>query len=105
MSLLKERGVLFGTSVLVTPRNFKEVTSREFIEALIQRGVFFVWYLTYKPVGDKIDLKLLFSPNQRHLLSEKAIEIRNSLPIITIDHENDAAQVIHTTIMYAERPG
>jgi MoaA/NifB/PqqE/SkfB family radical SAM enzyme len=93
MSLLKERGVLFGTSVLVTPNNFNEVTSREFIEALIRRGVFFVWYLTYKPVGDKIDLKLLFSPNQRHFLSEKAVEIRNSFPIITIDHENDAAPI------------
>jgi len=93
MRLLKEKGVLFGTSVLVTPRNFHVVTSNEFIEALIKRGVFFVWYLTYKPVGDKIDLKFLFPPNQRQLLSEKAIEIRNTFPIITIDHENDAAPI------------
>jgi MoaA/NifB/PqqE/SkfB family radical SAM enzyme len=93
MGLLKDKGVLFGTSILVTPNNFNVVTSKEFIEELIQRGVFFVWYLTYKPVGDKIDLKLLFPPYQRHLLSEKAIEIRNSFPIITIDHENDVAPI------------
>ena len=40
MSLLKEKGVLFGTSLLVTPNNFHVVTSKEFIEALIKRGVF-----------------------------------------------------------------
>jgi len=93
MSLLKEKGVLFGTSILVTPNNFHVVTSKEFIEVLIKRGVFFVWYLTYKPVGDKIDLKLLFPPNQRQLLSAKAIEIRNTFPLITIDHENDVAPI------------
>jgi MoaA/NifB/PqqE/SkfB family radical SAM enzyme len=93
MSLLKEKGVLFGTSILVTPNNFDIVTSGEFIEELIKRGAFFAWYLTYKPVGDKIDLKLLFPPNQRQLLSAKAIEIRNTFPIITIDHENDAAPI------------
>jgi MoaA/NifB/PqqE/SkfB family radical SAM enzyme len=93
MSLLKEKGVLFGTSVLVTPNNFHVVTSIRFIEALIKRGVFFVWYLTYKPVGDKIDMEFLFPPNQRQLLSSKAIEIRNTFPIITIDHENDAAPI------------
>jgi len=93
MSLLKEKGVLFGTSILVTPDNFNVVTSGEFIEELIKRGVFFAWYLTYKPVGDKLDLTLLFPPHQRHLLSEKVVDIRNSFPIITIDHENDVAPI------------
>jgi len=93
MGLLKEKGVLFGTSILVTPNNFNVVTSGEFIEELIKRGVFFAWYLTYKPVGDKLDLTLLFPPHQRHLLSEKVVDIRNSFPIIAIDHENDAAPI------------
>lgn len=93
MRLLKEKGVLFGTSILVTPNNFNLVTSREFIEELIKRGVFFAWYLTYKPVGAKLDLTLLFPPHQRHLLSEKVVDIRNSFPIIAIDHENDAAPI------------
>jgi MoaA/NifB/PqqE/SkfB family radical SAM enzyme len=93
MSLLKEKGVLFGTSILVTPDNFNVVTSREFIEELIKRGVFFAWYLTYKPVGDKLDLSLLFPPHQRYLLSKKVVEIRNLFPIIAIDHENDVAPI------------
>jgi MoaA/NifB/PqqE/SkfB family radical SAM enzyme len=93
MSLLKERGVLFGTSILVTPNNFDTVTSGTFIEELIKRGVFFAWYLTYKTVGDKLDLTLLFPPHQRSLLSEKVIHIRNTFPIIAIDHENDVAPI------------
>ncbi len=93
MGLLKEKGVLFGASILVTPNNFDIVTSGEFIEELIKRGAFFAWYLTYKPVGDKLDLTLLFPPHQRHLLSEKVFHIRNSFPIIAIDHENDVAPI------------
>jgi len=93
MGLLKEKGVLFGASILVTPNNFDIVTSGEFIEELIKRGAFFAWYLTYKPVGDKLDLTLLFPPHQRDLLSEKVVHIRNSFPIIAIDHENDVAPI------------
>ncbi len=89
----QKKGVLFGTSILVTPNNFNVVTSGEFLEELIKRGVFFTWYLTYKPVGDKLDLTLLFPPHQRHLLSKKVVDIRNSFPIIAIDHENDAAPI------------
>lgn len=93
MSLLRARGVLFGLSILVTPHNFDLVTSNDFIEAMIKRGVFFAWYLTYKPVGDKPDLTMLIPPAQRHLLSERILEIRNSLPIVAIDHESDMSPV------------
>lgn len=93
MSLLKERGILFGVSILATPHNCDLVTSNDFIEEMIKRGVFFAWYLTYKPVGDKPDFTLLIPPAQRHLLSEKIIKIRNSFPIIAIDHENDMSPI------------
>jgi len=93
MSLLKERGVLFGVSILVTPQNYDLVTSIDFIEGMIERGVFFTWFLTYKPVGDRPDLTMLIPPSQRHLLSERIVEIRNSLPVIAIDHESDMSPV------------
>jgi MoaA/NifB/PqqE/SkfB family radical SAM enzyme len=93
MDLLKEKGVLFGVSVLVTPRNFKMVTSQEFIDEMIRRGALFAWYLTYKPVGDKPDMSMLLQPVQRHQLSQKVVEIRNMFPIIAIDHENDVSPI------------
>ncbi len=93
MDLLKENGVLFGMSVLVTPRNFEMVTSEDFVNEMIGRGALFAWYLTYKPVGDKPDMSMLLPPDQRHQLSQKVVEIRNALPIIAIDHENDVSPI------------
>lgn len=93
MDLLKEKGVLFGMSVLVTPRNFEMVTSQDFVNEMIRRGALFAWYLTYKPVGDNPDMSMLLPPDQRHQLSQKVVEIRNTLPIITIDHENDISPI------------
>jgi MoaA/NifB/PqqE/SkfB family radical SAM enzyme len=93
MSLLKDKRVLFGVSVLVTPRNFEIVTSQDFVNEMISRGAFFVWYLAYKPVGDKPDMSMLLLPDQRHQLSQRVIEIRNMLPIIAIDHENDISPI------------
>jgi MoaA/NifB/PqqE/SkfB family radical SAM enzyme len=93
MSLLKEKGVLFGISVLVTPRNFEIVTSEDFVNEMIRRGALFAWYLTYKPVGDKPDMSMLLPPDTRHHLSQRVVEIRNTLPIIAIDHENDISPI------------
>jgi len=93
MDLLKEKGVLFGISVLVTPRNFEMVTSEDFANEMTRRGALFAWYLTYKPVGDKPDMSMLLPPDQRYQLSQKVVEIRNALPIIAIDHENDVSPI------------
>ena len=93
MNLLKEKGVLFGMSVLVTPCNFELVTSKDFVDEMISRGSLFAWYLTYKPVGDKPDMSMLLSTEQRHQLTRRVVEIRNTMPIISIDHENDISPI------------
>jgi len=89
MSLLQEKGLCLGLSVLVTPENFDEVTSDAFIRRMIRQGILMVYYFSYKPVGDRPDLSFILSPDERRLLYQRIMNIRNSYPIIALDHEND----------------
>ena len=52
MDLMKENGLLFGTSICYTSANYKAVTSDEFMDMLISHGVRFNWYFHYMPIGD-----------------------------------------------------
>ena len=47
MDLMKENGLLFGTSICYTSANYKAVTSDEFMDMLISHGVRFNWYFHY----------------------------------------------------------
>ncbi len=55
MSVLKERGILFGVSVTVTKENLKEVTSREFAEEVYQKGCHLIILIEYVAVTEGTD--------------------------------------------------
>ena len=93
MDLMKENGLLFGTSICYTSANYKAVTSDEFMEMLISHGVRFNWYFHYMPVGSDADQNLLLSPEQREHVYRTIREKRdgkNGKPIFTVDFQNDA---------------
>ena len=50
---LKNRGIIFGTSITVTTENYKEVTSDDFIKELSDKGCKAVIYVEYVPVTDE----------------------------------------------------
>ena len=52
MDLLKEHGLVFGTSICYTSANYKSVTSDEFIQMLIEKGCRYALYFHYMPVGN-----------------------------------------------------
>ena len=53
MDLLKEHGILFGTSICYTRDNIEAVTSDEFMRFLCDKGAHFGFYFHYMPVGDR----------------------------------------------------
>ncbi|AFV11192.1 Fe-S oxidoreductase [Thermacetogenium phaeum DSM 12270] len=89
MDRLKERGVVFGASITVTRHNVEEVTSDEFIDFLVDKGVRFLWSFHYIPIGRQPDLDLMILPEQRAYLVERVEEIRKSKPIAVADFWND----------------
>ena len=76
MDLLHSYKIPVGVSICYTSKNYLDVTSDEFLDMLIQKGVFFAWYFHYMPVGMNATTDLLLTPEQRIYMKNKIREIR-----------------------------
>ena len=100
MDLLREHKLLFGTSICYTSVNYKTVTSDEFLDMLISKGVSYTWYFHYMPVGNEASTDLLLNPEQREYMYHRVREIRSfdgGKPIFAIDFQNDG-EFVHGCI-------
>jgi MoaA/NifB/PqqE/SkfB family radical SAM enzyme len=96
MNLLKSKGCLFGISVCYTRANVDAVTSDEFVDLMISKGVRFAWYFNYMPVGSAAVEELIPTPEQRTHMYRWLRKMRNSKtgkPMFVIDFQNDAEYV------------
>lgn len=96
MELLKENKLLFGMSVCYTRANLDKVTSDEFIDNMIERGVRFGFYFNYMPVGSDADVDLIPTPDQREFMyawMKKCRNAKTGKPIFTFDFQDDAEYV------------
>lgn len=92
MDLLKQNGLVFGTSICYTSKNYEAVTSEEFVDLMIEKGCRYAMYFHYMPVGNDASLELLPSPEQRTYIKDRVREIRNMTTgkgIFTMDFQND----------------
>jgi MoaA/NifB/PqqE/SkfB family radical SAM enzyme len=89
MDNLRAAGVLFGFSVTQTRENTDAITSFEFIDMLIERGVYIGWYFQFLPIGKDPDTNLMALPQQRIGLRKFVEQVRNSRPIFIGDFWND----------------
>jgi len=90
--LLKAHKLLFGTSICYTSQNYKTVTSDEFLDMIIEKGVSYTWYFHYMPVGNDASTDLLLTPEQREYMYHRVREIRGfegGKSIFAIDFQND----------------
>ena len=53
MNKLHEKGLIFGASITVTTENYKEVTSHEFLDSLIDKGCKLVIFVEFVPVTEE----------------------------------------------------
>ncbi|RKO65828.1 radical SAM protein [Desulfofundulus salinus] len=93
MDLLRERGAAFGVSITITRENVMEVTSDEFIDFLIDKGVIYAWTFHYIPIGRNPNVNLMITPEQRAYLAERIPYIRTHKPIQIADFWNDGELV------------
>ena len=92
MDILKQNGLVFGTSICYTSKNCEAVTSEEFVDLMIEKGCRYAMYFHYMPVGNDASLELLPSPEQRTYIKDRIREIRNMTTgkgIFTMDFQND----------------
>lgn len=96
MDLMKEYGLIYGTSICYTSKNIETVTSDEFLDLEIEKGCRFSWYFHYMPVGNDAAVELLPTPEQREYMIKRIREIRGTVggkPIYTMDFQNDGEYV------------
>jgi MoaA/NifB/PqqE/SkfB family radical SAM enzyme len=94
MDLLREAGVPFGFSVMITRYNINTIISEEFNDMLIEKGCLIGWHFLYLPLGKNPDVSLMPTPEQRDMLRRRGGQyIRKNKPILIIDFWNDAPVV------------
>ena len=92
MDLLRENGIPYGTSICYTSANYMDVTSDDFLDFLIEKGVAFSWYFHYMPVGNDAAPELIPTHEQREYMYHRIREIRGyegGKPIFLMDFQND----------------
>src|SRR5947208_3230651 len=77
--------LLRGVATSVCQTNIDELLTRQWLQELINRGVHYVWYHTYRPVGPKMNPQLALRPEQLVRVRKFVVEARAKMPIAIID--------------------
>lgn len=92
MDLLKKYKLFFGCSICYTHINYKNVTSDEFLDLLVEKGARYIWYFHYMPTGAAGVTELCPTPEEREYMFHRVREIRGfkgGKPIFALDFQND----------------
>lgn len=96
MKLMKQYGIIFGTSICYTRANIEAVTNDEFLDMLIANGVRYSFYFHYMPVGNNASPDLMPTMEQRKYMIQRVREVRGfqgGKPIFLMDFQNDGEYV------------
>ncbi len=93
MDHLREAHVLFGSSATVTRHNVDVVSSEEWIDFMLEKGIISQNYFLYIPVNGQGDVNLMVTPEQRDHLRRQVIYFRRTKPMFILDFWNDGPHV------------
>ncbi|MCH2694955.1 MAG: radical SAM protein [Acidobacteriia bacterium] len=77
--------LITGVASSVCQSNFNDLVKESWINYLIDKGVHYAWFHTYRPVGPVANSQLALNPQQGLELRKFIIEMRNRKPIGIID--------------------
>jgi len=93
MDHLKDANVLFGSSATVTRNNVGVVSSEEWIDFLLKKGIIAQMYFLYLPVNGQGDINLMVTPEQRNHLRKQVMHFRKTKSMFILDFWNDGPHV------------
>ena len=100
---LREK-ILTGVATSLCQSNIDELLTEAWLRELIARGVHYVWYHTYRPVGPKPNFQLALRPEQLVRVREFVTTMRAKVPIAIIDayydHRGEALCPMSTGISH-----
>ncbi|MDA0814091.1 MAG: radical SAM protein [Verrucomicrobia bacterium] len=77
--------LLTGVATSLCQTNIDDLLTEKWLRSLIDRGVQYAWYHTYRPVGPKIHPELALRPDQARAVREFVVRMRAKLPIALLD--------------------
>jgi MoaA/NifB/PqqE/SkfB family radical SAM enzyme len=101
-------GLLTGVATSVCQSNIDELLDEQWLRELIARGVHYVWYHTYRPVGPKPNFQLALRPDQLVRVRRFVVEMRATVPLAIIDayydHQGQALCPMSTGVSHHISP-
>jgi len=101
--------LLTGVATSVCQSNIDELLTEPWLRELIDRGLHYVWYHTYRPGGPKANFQLALRPDQLVRVRRFIVEMRGRLPSAIIDayydHDGRALCPMATGISHHISPG
>jgi MoaA/NifB/PqqE/SkfB family radical SAM enzyme len=77
--------LIVGVATSVCRTNVDELVSEAWLRHLIGRGVHYVWYHTYRPVGENACPDLALTPEQVLHVRRFVVRMRSQLPLALVD--------------------
>ena len=77
--------LLTGVATSLCRTNYEDLLREEWVYRLIEMGVMYMWYHTYRPVGPQPNEALALTPEQQRQVREFVVNTRATKPIAVID--------------------
>ena len=77
--------LITGVASSVCRTNFDDLVQESWVDRLIEMGVLYAWFHTYRPVGPDANPELALTPEQVLHVRRFVVRIRNEKPIAFID--------------------
>ena len=90
-----DQRLLTGVATSLCQSNIDELLTENWLRQLIDLGVHYVWYHSYRPVGPKMTAELALRPEQLVQVRKFVVEMRAKMPIAMIDaYYDDRGQAL-----------
>jgi len=94
MDLLEKHNIGYAFSMCYHSKNFKAVTSDEYLDFLREKGAWFGWMFNYIPIGKDADMSLCCTAEQRAYVKEKIEAYSRKHRFLIIDFPNSGHKSI-----------
>jgi MoaA/NifB/PqqE/SkfB family radical SAM enzyme len=78
-------GLITGVAMSVCKSNIELAFSDDFIQSLIKKGVTYLWYYIYRPVGENPNVELSLSQDEIQELRQFMVDARTRYDIVIVD--------------------
>ena len=80
-----ENKLLTGVATSLCQTNFDDLLQERWLDKLIDLGVMYAWYHTYRPGGPEPNEQLCLTPEQQMQIRRFVVEMRDEKPLAIID--------------------